>query len=46
MNDELRLPTSTFERHHGGSRSLGGNLGAEVASHEMQTQIEPRGGTR
>jgi hypothetical protein len=46
MNDELRLPTSAFERHHGGSRRLGGNLGAEVASHQMQTQIEARSGAR
>jgi hypothetical protein len=46
MNDELRLPTRTFERHHGGSRRLGGNRGAEVASHQVQTQIEARGGTR
>ena len=46
MNDELRLPTRTFERHHGGSRRLSGSRGAKVASHQMQTQIEARGGTR
>ena len=40
MNNELRLPAGALERHHRGPRDFRCHLGAEVASHEMKTEIE------
>ncbi len=44
VNNKLRLPAGTFERHHRVSRDFCGHLGAEIASHEVKTQIEACGG--
>ena len=44
VNNELRLPAGTLERHHRGPRDFGGRLGSEIASHEVKTQIETCGG--
>ena len=40
MNNKLRLPAGALERHHRGPRNFGCRLGAEVASHEVKTEIE------
>jgi len=46
VHDELRLTAGALERHDGGAGHVRGRLGAEIAAHEVETQIESRCRTR
>src|SRR5262245_27654999 len=46
MHDELRLPTSTFERHDCEPCHRGGRFRAEIPPNEVNAEIEPGCGAR
>ena len=46
VDDELRLAAGALERHHRGARHCRRRLGAEVAPHQVEAQIEACRGAR
>src|SRR5580692_364638 len=44
VKNKLSLSTRTLQRHHHGASGTGRNFGPQIASDQVETQIETRGG--